>query len=72
MSQKALPASRQIRVMIMALAFRLIPVWAQSGATLEDVTLHVIPQSRIDMAWSWRNHTETDHFIVLKTLELAF
>jgi alpha-mannosidase len=36
------------------------------------MTLHIIPQSHIDMAWWWRYDTETVHLIVPKTLELAF
>ncbi|MEW5979634.1 MAG: glycoside hydrolase family 38 C-terminal domain-containing protein [Acidobacteriota bacterium] len=45
---------------------------AQSSDGLEQMTLHVIPQSHIDIAWWWRYDPETIHVIVKRTLEMAF
>ncbi|NOY76620.1 MAG: hypothetical protein GXO76_01990, partial [Calditrichaeota bacterium] len=41
-------------------------------APLKEMTLHVIPQSHIDLAWWWRYDPETIHVIVKHTLEIAF
>ena len=45
---------------------------AQTPATLEGMTLHVIPQAHIDLAWWWRYDPETIRVIVPKTLGMAF
>lgn len=39
---------------------------------LGDMTLHVIPQSHIDLAWWWRYDPETLDVVVKHTLETAF
>ena len=44
----------------------------QSTDTLSDMTLHVIPQSHIDLSWWWRYDPETIHIVVKHTLETAF
>jgi alpha-mannosidase len=44
----------------------------QSHAAMEQMTLHVIPQSHIDLAWWWRYDPETIHVVVKRTLETAF
>lgn len=41
---------------------------AQSG----DMTLHIIPQSHIDIAWWWRYDPQTIHVVAKRTLEMAF
>jgi alpha-mannosidase len=45
---------------------------AQSVPSAEEMTLHVIPQAHIDMAWWWRYDPETIRVIVPKTLQMAF
>jgi alpha-mannosidase len=47
-------------------------MWAASSVPMEQMTLHVIPQSHIDIAWWWRYDPETIHVVVKRTLELAF
>ena len=44
----------------------------QSADTLDKMTLHVIPQSHIDLSWWWRYDPETIHIVVKHTLETAF
>jgi alpha-mannosidase len=44
----------------------------QPSVALEQMTLHVVPQSHIDLAWWWRYDPATIHVIVKRTLELAF
>lgn len=39
---------------------------------LSGMTLHVIPQSHIDLAWWWRYDPHTIHTVVKHTLETAF
>lgn len=39
---------------------------------LGDLTLHVIPQSHIDLAWWWRYDPETVQIVAEHTLETAF
>ena len=41
-------------------------------APLGDMTLHVVPQSHIDLAWWWRYDPETLHVVAKHTLETAF
>lgn len=41
-------------------------------STLGDMTLHVIPQAHIDLAWWWRYEPETLQVVVKHTLETAF
>ncbi len=50
------------------------PVFPQSKSfdSIRDMTMHVIPQSHIDIAWWWRQDPETIHVVVKKTLEAAF
>jgi alpha-mannosidase len=38
----------------------------------DDVTLHVIPQAHIDLAWWWRYDPQTVHVVVKHTLDTAF
>ena len=38
----------------------------------DRLTLHVMPQSHIDLAWWWRYEPETLHVIIPHTLETAF
>ncbi|HPO14335.1 MAG TPA: glycoside hydrolase family 38 C-terminal domain-containing protein [Candidatus Hydrogenedentes bacterium] len=52
-------------------------LWAEDKAEKEphavsDMTLHVIPQSHIDLAWWWRYDPETLDVVVKHTLETAF
>src|SRR5712692_2959291 len=44
----------------------------QLSVAIEQMTLHVVPQSHIDIAWWWRYDPETIHVIVKRTLERAF
>ena len=44
----------------------------QSSDTLDNMTLHVIPQSHIDLSWWWRYDPETIHIVVKHTLETAY
>ena len=39
---------------------------------VEEMTLHVVPQSHIDLAWWWRYDPHTTQVIVRRTLEMAF
>jgi alpha-mannosidase len=41
-------------------------------ASQDDVTLHVIPQAHIDLAWWWRYDPQTVNVAVKRTLETAF
>ena len=41
-------------------------------ASVGDMTLHVMPQSHVDLAWWWRYDPETVRIIVPHTLETAF
>ncbi len=43
-----------------------------SAAALGDMTLHVLPQSHIDLAWWWRYDPETLEVVIPHTLETAF
>lgn len=43
-----------------------------SSEKLDDMTLHVIPQSHIDLSWWWRYDPNTIHVVVKHTLETAF
>lgn len=43
-----------------------------SNDTLGKMTLHVIPQSHIDLSWWWRYDPEAIHLIAKHTLETAF
>lgn len=43
-----------------------------SEPSVGDMTLHVMPQSHIDLAWWWRYDPETVRIIVPHTLETAF
>lgn len=45
---------------------------AQAATALEGMTLHVVPQAHIDLAWWWRYDPETVRVIVPKTLSMAF
>jgi alpha-mannosidase len=53
-------------------------VWARQTASdpnpsaLGDMTLHIVPQSHIDLAWWWRYDPETVQVIAKHTLETAF
>lgn len=55
-------------------------VWAQptltntntTPATLGDMTLHIVPQAHIDLAWWWRYDPETLEVVAKHTLETAF
>ena len=55
-------------------------VWAQSAAAdantipaaLGEMTLHIVPQSHIDLAWWWRYDPETLEVVAKHTLETAF
>ena len=47
-------------------------VWAKPSVPLGEMTVHVVPQSHIDLAWFWRYDPETIHIIVKHTLETAF
>jgi len=42
------------------------------AAPLGHLTMHVIPQAHIDLAWWWRYDPETIHVVVKHTLETAF
>jgi alpha-mannosidase len=42
------------------------------ASALQDMTLHVIPQSHIDIAWWWRYDPQTVNVVVRRTLEMAF
>lgn len=70
--------SRFIGWMILAGAFLSSGAYCvdDAGSTpsrpLGDMTLHVIPQSHIDLAWWWRYDPETVRVIVSHTLETAF
>ena len=44
----------------------------QSSDSLGSMTLHVIPQSHIDLSWWWRYDPNTIHVIIPHTLETAF
>jgi alpha-mannosidase len=44
----------------------------QSSDTLGAMTLHVIPQSHIDLSWWWRYDPATIHVVIKHTLETAF
>ncbi len=44
----------------------------QPPASLAEMTMHIIPQAHIDLAWWWRYNPETLHIIVKHTLETAF
>jgi alpha-mannosidase len=44
----------------------------QKVASLSEMTMHVIPQAHIDLAWWWRYDPETIHVVVKHTLETAF
>ncbi len=47
--------------------------FAEEGAVpLGDMTLHVLPQSHIDLAWWWRYGPETLEVVIPHTLETAF
>ena len=46
--------------------------FVQPSDTLDKMTLHVIPQSHIDLSWWWRYDPETIHIVVKHTLETAF
>lgn len=48
------------------------PAQTQSLPPLDQMTLHVVPQAHIDMAWWWRYDPETIRVIVPKTLAMAF
>ena len=72
MSQRVLVALFRTTVMAAALAWGVTPLRAQSSPTAEEMTLHVIPQAHIDLAWWWRVDPETVRVIVPKTLEMAF
>ena len=45
---------------------------ANSSEILNNMTLHVIPQSHIDLAWWWRYDPHTVHVVCKHTLETAF
>ena len=45
---------------------------AAEAAPPGDLTLHVIPQSHIDLAWWWRYDPETVDIVAEHTLETAF
>ncbi len=45
---------------------------AGGAVPLGDLTLHVIPQSHIDLAWWWRYEPETVQIVAEHTLETAF
>ncbi|MBX7256615.1 MAG: hypothetical protein K1Y02_09660 [Candidatus Hydrogenedentes bacterium] len=45
---------------------------AESDVSLGDMTLHVIPQAHIDLAWWWRYDPETLHVVATHTLETVF
>ena len=48
-------------------------ITSEKGSTsLGEMTMHVIPQAHIDLAWWWRYDPETIHVIVKHTLETAF
>jgi len=47
-------------------------ICVESTVLVEQMTLHVIPQSHIDIAWWWRYDPETVHVVVKRTLEMAF
>ncbi len=40
--------------------------------SLQEMTLHVIPQSHIDVAWWWRYDPQTIQVVAKRTLEMAF
>lgn len=44
----------------------------QSSETLKNMTLHVIPQSHIDLAWWWRYDPHSIDVVIKHTLETAF
>ncbi len=44
----------------------------RAGSPLGGMTLHVLPQSHIDLAWWWRYDPETLEVVVPHTLETAF
>ena len=72
MSKKVLVVLFLAVAIAAALTWGLTPVRAQSIPSAEEMTLHVIPQAHIDMAWWWRYDPETIRVIVPKTLEMAF
>jgi len=43
-----------------------------TSSIVGDMTLHVIPQSHIDLAWWWRYDPETLDVVIKHTLETAF
>jgi alpha-mannosidase len=45
--------------------------FAQSHTPLADMTLHVIPQAHIDVAWWWRYDPQTVDVVARRTLEMA-
>lgn len=63
-----------IIVIIMGFALNVTspPISANPPSPLGDMTLHVIPQAHIDIAWWWRYDAETIHVITKRTLETAF
>lgn len=44
----------------------------KGASVLSEMTMHVIPQSHIDLAWWWRYEPETLEIVVTHTLETAF
>jgi alpha-mannosidase len=43
-----------------------------NSENMSEMTLHVIPQSHIDLSWWWRYDPESIHLITKHTLETAF
>ncbi|RPH96956.1 MAG: alpha-mannosidase [Calditrichaeota bacterium] len=48
------------------------PLSVKSSEILKGMTLHVIPQTHIDLAWWWRYDPHTVDVVVSHTLETAF
>jgi hypothetical protein len=44
----------------------------KKSTPIGEMTMHVVPQSHIDLAWWWRYDPQTIHVIVKNTLETAF
>ena len=72
MSRDRLITSLLAAAFSLALLCGIRPLQAQSNPALEEMTLHVVPQAHIDLAWWWRYDPETIRVIVPKTLEMAF
>jgi len=53
-------------------AFSQVNDTGNSAAPMGDMTLHVLPQSHIDLAWWWRYDPETLEVVIPHTLETAF